>query len=126
MNLKDMHSFSMKWIEKYMYADSTESDMEEGFSEDCFALGFEMDAGNAFKQQYGEEAFSRWEDLEKVINKINDHELLGSAILSRWRYITHWSQEDLLSADNRHWFIIALSRLKALTEEDKHDKASET
>ena len=45
MNLKDIHVFSMKWIEKYMSADSTERDMEEGFSEDCFALGFKMTPG---------------------------------------------------------------------------------
>jgi hypothetical protein len=53
-------------------------------ADDCNALGFKMDCGNAFSERYGK-AVNDYEELNKVIDEVNDIELLGSAIYSRWR-----------------------------------------
>ncbi len=51
---------------------------------------------------------------------MNDIELLGSAVYSRWRYFNHWAYktEEILEHKNRTWFILALSRLAVLSEKN--------
>ena len=87
-------------------------------ADDCFSLGFEMDCGKAFSEKYPA-AFNDSQALSKIVNEITDIPLLGSAIFSQWRYFNHWaySGDEILAPNNREWFIIALSRLKELTEE---------
>lgn len=51
-------------------------------------LGFEMDCGHAFEERYGD-AFRNPDSLEKVIDSIDDLQLLGSALFSQWRYYNH-------------------------------------
>ena len=93
--------------------------LKKGFGDECFALGFEMDCGNAFEAAFPDaNAFNDYKALDKIIEQVQDVSLLGSAIFSKWRYITHWSfGEPLLSARNRPWFILAFGRLAALTSE---------
>ena len=75
--------------------------------------------GNAFEDAFPDtNAFNDYKALDKIIEQVQDVSLLGSAIFSKWRYITHWSfGEQLLSAQNRPWFILAFGRLVALTSE---------
>ena len=70
--------------------------MEIGFGEKNRLLGFKMDAGNSFIEKYSKEAFYHSEDFKKVVDSINDIALLGTAILSRWRYI-HIGRSPLFS-----------------------------
>lgn len=115
---KQSNEFAIKWLEKYKNLKSTEHEVEKGFSEECSALGFEMDCGNSFEDAFPN-ALNNYNKLEQIIDRINDTKLLGSAIFSKWRYITHWSfGESLLSPENRAWFIIAFSRLSILSSED--------
>lgn len=87
-------------------------------ADDCEALGFVMDCGNAFAKRYGD-AVSNVTVLDKIIDEVKDISLLGSAIYSRWRYFNHWaySAEEVLEPQNRTWFILALSRMAMLTGE---------
>ena len=87
-------------------------------ADDCDALGFEMDSGEAFSKRYGN-AVNNYGELKKIIDYINDIELLGSAIYSRWRYFNHWAYdgEEILELKNRSWFILALNRLVILSAE---------
>lgn len=117
---QEIHEFAVKWFEKYRSKKTTEDEVGEGFGEECFSLGFEMDCGKAFENAFPDtKAFNVYESLDKIIDQIDDIQLLGSTIFSKWRYITHWSYcDDLLSPENRPWFIIALSRLAVLSSED--------
>ncbi len=85
-------------------------------SDDCAALGFEMDCGHAFERVYGRAVFDN-KALDQVIDGVTDIPLLGSAIYSRWRYFSHWAYmpADIVSPENRGWFITALSRLAFLS-----------
>lgn len=117
-DLKKLHNFAVKYYRLYVDAQTTELDVEEGFSEQCFALGFEMDCGERFVEVFSEAAFNSSEELNKIIDDINDVYLLGSAIFSQWRYVTHWSYcSHLLDDGIRPWFIAAFGRLSAITEE---------
>lgn len=60
--------------------------------DDCAALGFKMDSGNAFSKKYGDAAYD-YEELDEIIDNVNDISLLGSAIYSRWRYFNHWAED---------------------------------
>ena len=84
-------------------------------ADDCEALGFEMDCGHAFSEQYGKAAYDA-ETLECIIGEVTDISLLGSAIYSRWRYFNHWvySGSEILEPENLAWFTIALTRLDEL------------
>lgn len=77
-----------------------------------------MDCGKSFGEKHGQ-AVNDDEALKEIINKVDDIELLGSAIYSRWRYFNHWAYDgaDILKSKNRQWFIVALSRLAILTDE---------
>ncbi|SHJ26663.1 hypothetical protein [Parasporobacterium paucivorans] len=119
-DIKQVYEFAVKWFKKYRSTKTSEIEVEEGFAEECFALGFKMDCGESFQKAFpNTQAFDDCIHFEQIINRIDDISLLGSAIFSKWRYITHWSySEELLSPENRPWFIIAFSRLAVLSSEN--------
>jgi len=117
---KEIHEFAIRWFEKYRNSSTKEYEVGEGFGDGCFALGFEMDCGKAFEAEFPDtNALNDYEALDKIIEQVQDVSLLCSAIFSKWRYVTHWTfGEQLLSPQNRPWFILAFGRLVALTSED--------
>jgi hypothetical protein len=114
---KSIHSFAVKWAEKFCDPNTDNKTLESNLlARDCDALGFIMDCGKAFEEQYGEAAYDTAK-LKEIINDVDDTALLGSAIYSRWRYFNHWaSDEAITSPENREWFITALDRLATLSE----------
>ena len=115
---RDIHDFAIRWLEKYHNPSSTEQDVENGFGDQCRSLGFEMDGGKAINEAYPKaDPLSDLAALQSIINKITNVSILGSAIFSNWRKITHWDETGLLTPNRRAWFISALSRLAELTAE---------
>lgn len=116
---KIIHEFAVEWFCKFRDAKTTGYDLAENptFADSCFSFDFKMDCGEAFITAYSQNEFHDYRELDKIINSINDIPLLGSAIFSKWRYFNHWeySSEEIAKADNRAWFITALSRLERLT-----------
>ncbi|MFZ7119517.1 MAG: hypothetical protein ACOWWH_01020 [Eubacteriaceae bacterium] len=116
---KEVHEFAVKWFEKYRSPKTKESEVEEGFSEECISLGFEMDCVKAFEATYKDtNALKDYAALDRIINQVHDINLLGSAIFSQWRYVTHWAETGLLNHEYREWFIIAFARLVVLSSEE--------
>ena len=108
--------FAQKWLKKFQDPNICYIELvEHYFADDCRALGFEMDSGNAFCERYAN-AFNSTEELLKIIDEIDNVKLLGSAIFSQWRYFNHWaySGAEILEPENREWFIIALKRMEEL------------
>jgi len=120
MNDRDrINQFAAKWCAKFKDTNIDCMELVEPYmADDCFSLGFEMDCGHAFEQQYGS-AVHDSDELRKIIDNVTDIPLLGSAIFSRWRYFNHWSYNgaEILEPKNRAWFITALSRLQILTNQ---------
>ena len=107
------NAFAKKWLDKFQSPNTTEIELLDHYmADDCFALGFQMDCGNAFGDVYGKAVYDA-NELKSVIDSVSDPLLLGSAIFSRWRYFNHWAGpgESILSKENREWFVLALSRL---------------
>ena len=115
--LDKIHEFAARYLELYLNPETREPEVEKGFGEQCFGLGLRMDCGNSFTEAYSMEPFCDPDELGKIVDRIDDISLLGSAIFSKWRGITHWSQSSLLNDENRRWFIIAFSRLEELSRE---------
>ena len=116
---KDIYAFAKYYFNIYRNPKATNFQVEEGFAEKCFSLGFEMDSGNSFIEKYPK-AFENVEELDKIIDDVDDAHLLGTAIFSHWRYITHWSYcAHPLDNEYRPWFISAFGRLMTITAEDK-------
>jgi len=115
--MSEIHDFAVKYHSLYVNPQTTNFDVKDGFAEQCLAFGFEMDCGNRFIATFSSGAFYENKELNKVIDDIDDVQLLGSAILSHWRYVTHWSCSDLLGEKHRPWFITAFGRLAVITEE---------
>ncbi len=121
--MKDYQSFAQKWLEKFKKPDINYLELVDHFmADDCAALGFEMDCGHAFEEKYGKAASSA-EELKRIIDSVDDIMLLGSAIYSQWRYFNHWAYggDEILEPKNREWFITALNRLAALTEDSSDE-----
>lgn len=119
-DMKQVHDFAVKWCDKFRDQKINYIELVDHYmADDCDALGFEMDCGNAFEQLYGL-AVHDYEELDRIIDDVEDIYLLGSAIYSRWRYFNHWAYDgaEILEFKNRSWFILALSRLSMLTEEN--------
>lgn len=114
--LHDAREFVNKWLKIFTEVPQNADFLfEEEMGNDCFALGFEMDCGHSFDREYSKgEPLNRVETLAAVIEDVDDEELLGSAIFSNWRGITHWSYESGFTAENKAWFLMALTRLKEL------------
>lgn len=118
--IKAIHDFAIKYHSLYVNPQTTEHEVEEGFADLCFAFGFEVDCGNRFIEAFSSDAFYKTEALDKVIDYIDDINLLGSAIFSHWRYVTHWADfSSLLDEEHRPWFITALGRLAVISEEEE-------
>ena len=116
-----VYAFALKWIDKFRDQKINYIELVDHYmGDDCAALGFEMDCGHAFEEVYGA-AVHNARALNKIIDDVTDVSLLGSAIYSRWRYFNHWAFDaaDILSPENRSWFIVALGRL-ALLAGDNH------
>lgn len=116
---RKINKFALKWLKKYQSEKTTEREVEEKFADECFSFGFEIDCGNALLAEFpNTDAFNNYEELEKIIDQIEDIAFLGSAIFSKWRYITHWAEEDLIKIENRRWFVLALSQLVIISTVD--------
>lgn len=118
--IEQVHAFAEKWLEKFrnQKIDYTEL-VDHYLADDCEALGFQMDCGKAFSDQYGSAA-SNYNELNKVIDEVTDIQLLGSAVYSRWRYFNHWAYDAaaILKFENRSWFLLALGRMLVLSGEN--------
>lgn len=115
---KKLSRFADKWYRIFSDPQTGEREAEEAFGWDCAQQGLSMDCGNEFQKQYGEQAFYSAAVLDAVLGEVRDCQLLGSAVYSKWRYITHWTRQDLVSPENRRWFILALDRLRVLSGEN--------
>ena len=118
-DLKEINEFAVKWIAKFRDESTNYIELVDHYlSDDCKALGFEMDCGRAFSEKYGF-AVNNYEDLKNIIDDVTEISLLGSAIYTRWRYFNHWAYDgrEILEPKNRAWFILALSRLEVLSRE---------
>ena len=113
-----VHSFSKKWSNKFRNPQTDYLELVDHYlADECDEIGFNMDGGVEFSKRYGKAVFEL-KELEKIIHNVNDLEILGSAIYSRWRCFNHWSNnsEEILEVNHREWFILALDRLAKLSE----------
>ena len=89
--MDQIHAFAVKWCDKFRDQTIHYIELVDHYmADDCEALGFVMDCGNAFAKRYGD-AVSNVTALDKIIDEVKDISLLGSAIYSRWRYFNHWA-----------------------------------
>ena len=111
------------FIEKYMnyFLNEFDTDSEAYyrffdspiFPEECWSLGFEMDCGHGFIDAYGIEAWNSKRGLSKVIDNIDDINILGSALFSQWRYFNHWSY-SAPTDESKEWFLTIFRRMREL------------
>ncbi len=116
-DMRQIHDFAVKWLDKFRDQNINYIELvDHSMADDCTALGFQMDCGHAFSEEYGQAA-NNYEALEKIIEDVTDIPLLGSAIYSQWRYFNHWAYTgaEILEPQNRNWFITALVRLEKLS-----------
>lgn len=91
----------------------------EFFIYTCFAFGFTIDLqelGNSYRETFGKDEFTKVDAkaFSRIAFKIKDVDMLGSVIFAKWRWITHWSSQSLVSEENKAWFIVAFERLREL------------
>lgn len=122
MSYKKINEFAEKYLSLYK-EDTTDINLEETFADECFSLGFEMDYGQHFIELYSRNAFDSPSSLDLIIDTVDDVMLLGSAIFSKWRFVTHWTQNSLSEPEYREWFVIALQQLASLSHSKMMDES---
>ena len=91
-----IYSFSRKWLDLYSSENTRPQDLEDTcFAKECEELEFKMDAEKAFNRKHSCATVST-EVMRATCRGETDIDLLGSAIYSHWRYLTHWGQQDLI------------------------------
>ena len=124
VEMNKIHEFAVKYYDLYSNSQTTEREVLNDFAEQCFDFGFEMDCGNSFVEAYSMEAFNDCDALSQVIDGVNDIQILGSAIFSQWRYLTHWAYySTLLGEKQRKWFTLAFAQLAKLTSSNTPNRA---
>ena len=115
---KDINSFALKWLR--IFNSRTERDDDRialSMIDDLIDLGFDRECENLFCMQYGEAAYD-YRSLRKVISEIDDIDLIGSAIVSRWKYYFDISSPSIFCIEGVRWFNLALKRLLDLSDYD--------
>lgn len=74
-------------------------------------LGFEMDCGRSYEEAYGL-SLGGGRDIGEELSRVNDMAVLGNAIFSQCRYLTHWSYG--YSEESAAWLVDALERFEGL------------
>jgi len=115
----EIHEFALLWINKFKDETLTGNDLagDVSFADACFSFGFEINKYDTFCELYSLNILNNYCELQKIIDEIDDVDLLGSLIFSNWRYYNHWAYdcEEITKPEVRSWFIIALKRLSELT-----------
>lgn len=113
---KAIFSFSQSWAKRFASQELTKREFEESFGEECISLGFQMDCGNEFITLYPHCFNIKSSEVDSVIKSIQDVDLLGSAVLSQWRYLTHWAYSYELDTVTCHWFDTILKQMRHLSK----------
>lgn len=118
MDKKSIYEFSLKWINKFQDKNKNLHEIFETmeFPNECSLLGIEIDGGQSFIKKYGLNNFRNLNTLKKVIDIVDNIQLLGNLIFSKWRWFNHCDY-IVYTSEDEEWFIIALTRLAKLTEE---------
>ena len=61
---QDIYAFAKYYFNIFRNPKASNFQVEEGFAEKCFSLGFEMDCGKSFTKKYPD-AFRTAEELDK-------------------------------------------------------------
>ena len=112
MNKRVTASFAREFremLEKDGVAALERFDWAEHFRE----LGFEMDCGHSYEEKNGLKLGDK-RDVEMGFSHIDSVVVLGNAVFSQCRYLTHWS--DGFGEDAAVWLMGALLRLEELCE----------
>ena len=75
------------------------------------SFGFNMDCGNSYQDAYGL-SIDDVEGLKRNAGCIDDVCLLGNAIFSQCRYVTHWAMSPC--ERETEWFIATLAHFEEL------------
>ena len=113
---KAIHLFAKKWISKIESPDLTFNEFEDFFGNECTSLGFQMDCGQQFEKLYPNTFDPDSGDIDLIVQTITDIDILGSAVFSQYRYLTHWAFYPELNDHYRHWFIALLNHMCLLTK----------
>lgn len=84
-----------------------------GWVDGFFGLGFEMDCGKSYEERYGLR-LGDCDDVEGSLARVDDLRVLGNAVFSQCRYLTHWSNG--YDEDATIWLVAALLRLEELAQ----------
>lgn len=115
---KKVYDFAIKWLNKFKdktlsYKEFTNNQM----GKKCSELGFQVYCGHTFLEKYGK--INNLENFKKIIEELEDINLLGSTIYSKWSYFGTWvyNELEIIEDKNREWFIIALEHLAKLSKD---------
>ncbi len=111
----NIHDFACRYVQLFRDPLTQDCQLEVPLGRECNSLGFTLNDGHSLQETYPG-IYSDQALMIRVVSKITNVQLLGSAIYLQWRNVTHWAECSLLDHRYRSWFIIALERLKLLTE----------
>lgn len=116
MDRQAVHVLAEKHLSRFYSRKVYSVNWDEEAFRDFDRAGLVMDGGKSFVRACGADAFLEPLPLLRRINRIDDADVLGSALYSKWRYLTHVTMGDTGHAwENALWFVIVLLRLSQLT-----------
>ena len=110
MNRREVRAFARGFreeLERRGIAALERFDWAGGFR----GLGFEMDCGHSYEETYSL-SLGNDRDIHEGLSRVDDMAVLGNAVFSQCRYLTHWSYG--YGEEGAAWLVAALGRLEEL------------
>ena len=107
LGIDDVNAMA-RYYREYFAQPGNDLDIDH-FEERWSSVGFKMDYGESFVEEFTWDAFLKIDKLKEIIGSVCDVQQLGDAIFSEWRYITQVSNAH--TEEETEWLLIALDRL---------------
>ena len=92
--------------------------LEKKFGNDLVKMGFKLGSFNDSKYEYNNKNIlniTDYKQLKKML-KHTDYSTATSLLISKWRYITHWSYMDYQQEKDLPFFKAVIERIFELSE----------
>uniref|UniRef100_UPI003FEE07FA LEM-3-like GIY-YIG domain-containing protein n=1 Tax=Ruminococcus bromii TaxID=40518 RepID=UPI003FEE07FA len=106
------------YYEKFINNSMDIHDFEMNFGNDLVKMGFKLGSFNDSKYEYNNKNIlniTDYKQLKKML-KHTDYSTATSLLISKWRYITHWSYMDYQQEKDLPFFKAVIERIFELSE----------
>lgn len=111
----DLYAFACKYYAYFLDPGISEDQLTGTFPKECRSFGFSDAYQEWFCSHYSREAYTYYEDLDRILGQIEDTYVLGSVLFTRFQELSQGGCPITLMKDCRDWFAAVLCQMAVLS-----------